>query len=157
MRFVGQITVGKNVVFNGRSYLYGCICIGDYVIIESGARICALSGSIQIGSNSYIGFNTIISSRKKIVIGNHVQVASNCYIMDSNHGTLKGELMIEQETIDETVIIEDDVWIGAGVCILAGVHIHKGAVIGASAVVTKDVPEYSIVAGVPARVVKSRE
>ena len=75
-----------------------------------------------------------------------------------NHGFYTREIpTIKQDYIDASIVIEDDVWIGGGTTILAGVHIGKGAIIAAGAVVNKDVPEYAIVGGVPAKLLKKRD
>lgn len=88
----------------------------------------------------------------KIVIGNHVAIAPEVCILAAGHDYRKREL----PDTAESVIIGDYVWIGARSIILQGVTVGEGAVIGAGSVVTKDVPPYSIVAGVPAKLVKKR-
>lgn len=82
-----------------------------------------------------------------------------CFIYTSNHCTKRTDIpMFRQgDSVPRPVIISDDVWIGARVTILPGVHIGKGAIIGAGAVVTKDVPEYAVVGGNPAKIIKYRK
>ena len=81
----------------------------------------------------------------------------NVAMIAFNHGFYTREIPVkEQDYVDAAITIEDDVWIGAGVVILAGVTIGKGAIIAAGAVVNKDVPPYTIVGGVPAKVIKER-
>ncbi len=79
-------------------------------------------------------------------------------MVSSNHGFERGKLIKEQPwtTDDNYIIIEDDVWIGANSVILPGVTIKKGAIIGAGSVVTKDVPQYAIVCGNPAHIIRYR-
>ena len=78
-------------------------------------------------------------------------------VIDHNHGMGRDKPVREQPAVTGEVLIEDDVWIGAGAKILMNVHIGVGAVIGSNAVVTRNVPPYAIVGGVPARVIKNRE
>ena len=88
--------------------------------------------------------------------GRYVTIGDNCLI--NNHGFYTREMPIkEQDYLDAPIVIGDDVWIGAGAIILAGVTIGRGAIIAAGAVVNKDVPEYAIVGGVPAKILKYRE
>lgn len=78
-------------------------------------------------------------------------------IRDTNHGFIDNSIpMISQPITTSPVVIEDDVWIGHGAVILSGVTIGAGSIIGAGSVVTKDVPENAIVAGVPARLIRFR-
>jgi len=92
---------------------------------------------------------------KKIIVGDNVLIASKVYITDHDHGSItKEDLLIHPAQRSLVVYIDDDVWIGEGVIILKGVTIGKGAVIGAGSVVTKSVPSYSLILGVPAKVVK---
>lgn len=91
-------------------------------------------------------------------IGSHVMMGPEVYIYTQNHNFSRIDIPMDQQgwTEEKPVTIDDDVWIGARVTILPGVIIGKGSIIGASAVVTKDVPPYSVVAGNPAVVVKKR-
>jgi len=114
------------------------------------------------GHNKEIGNHSIISSHVElngqIKIGNYVMIAPHTIILTRDHESKLGEPMIFQGyTKEEKVTIEDDVWIGTRVIILKGVTIGKGSIIGAGAVVTKDVKPYSIVGGVPAKLIRVRE
>ncbi len=118
-------------------------------------------GTIQMGSDVYIGPGACISGLKGVRIGNKVLFGPNVTILGGDHNTsIVGAYMfdvsVKRPEDDLAVTIEDDVWIGANATILKGVTIHRGAIVGAGAVVTQDVPPYSLVAGVPARVVRYR-
>lgn len=115
---------------------------------------------IIIGDNTAIGEYTQISAAKEVRIGNGVLTGRFVYISDNNHGTscladLKMQPSKRDLYIKGPVVIEDNVWIGDKASILSGVTIGKGAIVACNAVVTKDVPPYSVVAGVPAKVIKS--
>lgn len=136
--------------FCGKLLLRNC---GKNVNIEKGAQF---STEISLGDNSGIGVNAQISS--EVTIGNDVMMGPYCLIYTSNHCADRTDIPMWKQgfTKVKPVVIGDDVWIGARVTILPGVHIGKGSVIGAGSVVTKDVPEYSVVGGNPAKVLKSR-
>ncbi len=114
--------------------------------------------AIDIGDYVFIGVKAHFYANLKI--GNFVMIASNVAIVGGDHRfDIVGvpARFTGRAGIDELItIIEDDVWIGHGCIIMAGVRIGRGAIVAAGAVVTKDVPEYAIVAGVPAKVIKYR-
>ncbi len=112
---------------------------------------------ISIGDYSGIGDDSILGQDAEIVIGNHVLIGPQLMVYTSNHRFDRDRLIDTQGSTAEKVTIQDDVWIGGRVTILAGVTVHEGAVIAACALVTKDVPPYAIVGGVPAKVLKYRE
>lgn len=100
-------------------------------------------------------------SIKDIRIGNKVLFGPHVYIMGGNHnyhevGKYMFDVKIKREEDDLPVVIEDDTWIGCNVTILKGVTIGRGAIVSAGSVVTKDVPQYAIVGGIPAKVLKYR-
>jgi acetyltransferase-like isoleucine patch superfamily enzyme len=143
------------------------ISIGDNFIAHDRNRIEAISknGSarfnpkIQIGDNVIMNYGCHIGAINFIKIGNNVLLASNIYISDHDHGHTNYEDMrlppVCRNIVSKgPVIIEDDVWVGEGVAILGNVTIGKNSIIAAHAVVTKDVPPFSVVAGVPAKVIK---
>jgi len=111
---------------------------------------------IEIGDNSGLGINCCVPSDLKI--GNNVMMGPNCYILSHNHAFDRVDIpMIEQGfTARKKTIIGDDVWIGRCVTIMPGRTIQNGSIIAACAVLTKDFPEYSIVGGNPAKLIKSR-
>ena len=129
-------------------------CIHRGTIIES-----SLGGSLTIGRDSHIQPGCQLSAHKgSIHIGDNVQLAPNCALYPYNHGTTLGTLMREQPVVSKGDInIGDDVWIGFGAIVLENVSIGSGAVVAAGAVVREDVPENTIVAGVPAKVVGQRQ
>jgi acetyltransferase-like isoleucine patch superfamily enzyme len=119
-----------------------------------------LPAILRIGPHTSIGeFNNIRSSGGEIVIGHHCMISQFVSILGSNHSTARGSYMRDQPWSDPSasgVRIGDDVWIGANAVVLPGVTIGSGSVIGAGAVVTSDIPEYAIAAGVPAEVKRFR-
>ena len=115
------------------------------------------SSRCEIGDNSGIGMNSHLYG--KVVIGDNVMMGPECIIYTQNHAFDRTDIPMCLQGFQEekTVIIGNDVWIGGRVIILPGVHIGNGCIIGAGAVVTKDVPDYAIVGGNPAKIIKTRQ
>lgn len=108
--------------------------------------------NIKIGEDTIIGEGAVLDGRDKLIIGSHVDIASEVMIYNSEHDIKSSDF----HAITAPVYIEDYVFIGPRAIILPGVKIGKGAVIGAGAVVTKDVSEFMIVGGVPAKPIGER-
>jgi len=135
------------------------VYIGAYTILSLKNYPGRDNTHLKIGEDTYIGeLNNIRASGGTIMIGRKCLISQNVNMIAANHLTGKYLYIKEQEwdTTKNYIVIEDDVWVGCGSIILAGVKIGKGAVIGAGSVVTKDVPEYAVVTGNPARVIKER-
>lgn len=123
---------------------------------------------VEIGSYSYGELNVItFGNRTKLKIGRYVSIAQNVvFMLDVEHytnhlSTYPFKVKMLKESSSESfskgdIVVEDDVWIGYGSIIMSGVHLGQGAIVAAGSVVTKDVPEYAIVGGVPAKVIKYR-
>ena len=111
---------------------------------------------LAIGDYTFIGRGAEIGVSHNVHIGKNCLISPGVFITDHNHGIEMGKLMNIQETVPSPVEIGNDVWIGANSVILPGVNIASGAVVGAGAVVSNQVSSYSIVAGVPARIIGSR-
>jgi acetyltransferase-like isoleucine patch superfamily enzyme len=135
-------SIGKNVTFWPTDvFSYATICIGNNLFIGQGATFQAAHIGIRIGD--------------KVMFGPHVT------IMGGDHNTsVIGLAMYDvhdkRPEDDQPVIIDTDVWVGTRAVILKGVHIGRGAIVAAGAVVTRNVPPYAIVGGVPARILKYR-
>lgn len=127
--------------------------LGDYSVVESFACINNAVGDVIIGDHTRIGLhNTIIGP---VTIGSHVNLAQGITITALNHNFDESEKRIDQQGIStKEVVLEDDIWVGANAVILPGVTIGTHAVVAAGAIVTKDVPPHSLVAGVPAKVIR---
>jgi maltose O-acetyltransferase len=126
---------------------------GRHVNIERKARF---SSNIEIGDYSGIGVRCEVNGPCRI--GKHVMMAPECIIFTQNHRTDRVDIPMTEQgvTPPKEVVIGDDVWIGRRVMIMPGVKIGNHSIIAAGAIVTHDVPDYAIAAGVPARVVKYR-
>lgn len=165
LRHAGRMRLGNRVAIDDYTLLDASgagetgMSFGNDVIISRNCVIQCKTDSLMLGNQVDIGCNTILSSGNGIFIGNSVLIAGNCYIGGGRYITDRLDIpMMEQGVYSKgPVIIGDDVWLGAGAIVLDGVRIGKGCIIGAGALVTKDLPDYSIAVGVPAQVVRKRE
>ena len=146
------------------------ISVGAGSVLTGRLLIFPHDGKISIGRDCYLGENSRIWSAASIKIGDRVLISHNVNIHDTNAHSLDPQIrhrhFIETmatgfprenavDIVSAPIVIGDDVWIGFNSIILKGVKIGRGAIVAAGSVVTKDVPEFSIVAGNPAKVVKN--
>lgn len=133
---------------------YRRFSLGRRSVVESFSCINNAVGDVIIGDHTRIGLhNTVIGP---VTIGSHVNLAQGVTVTALNHNYDNPEKYIDQQGITtQPVVIGDDVWIGAGAVILPGVSVGSHSVVAAGAVVTKDVPQRCVVAGVPAKIIRT--
>lgn len=172
--------IGKNCIINHSKYLstgsyfylgsysyFDClslkgVCIGDNVTIREFAWLQLTSNlsnpgiSIQIGSDTYIGPRCNLGAAAPLIVGSKCQIGAGVSFVAENHLFDSGTDIFNQGVSRIGINIGDDCWIGNNVIILDGVILGKGCVVGAGAVVTQSFPDKSVIAGVPARLIKSR-
>ena len=168
IRYAGYLEAGKDLIIedyaeiNARSarkiILGNRVTIGKYAIIRPGNLYGGEMGEgLKIGDHSNIGPYSYIGCSGYIEIGNQVMISPRVSIYAENHVFDDTSHTIKSQGVKrKKVVIEDDCWIAANSIILAGVTIGKGSVVAAGSVVTSDVPPYSVVGGVPARLIKKR-
>ena len=167
--FLGSVGAGSSISYPCKLWGGGSkhITIGKGTTIQAYCILGAwmkyageqFSPSIIIGDGCNIGEHTHITCINKITIGNGLLTGRYVYIGDNSHGGFSEEETdippINRKLVTKgEIVIGDNVWIGDKVTILSGVKIGKGSIIGANAVVTKDVPPYTVVGGNPARIIK---
>jgi acetyltransferase-like isoleucine patch superfamily enzyme len=130
--------------------------IGPHAYFEPGVWLTSDAGRISIGGGSLLNLNVMIAAVDEVVIGDHCMFANGCLVTDGNHRFDDPETPVPWQgfTSKGPVRIGDNVWFGANVVVTNGVTIGRRSVIGANSVVTDDLPEFSIAAGAPARVLK---
>ncbi len=134
------------------------IIIGDRTLISSFVMLRTYGGTIKIGDSSFINSFSVLHGHGNLTIGNRCLLGPQVTIVPANYGFQDRNVPFRLQTPTmKGIMIEDDVWIGAGATILDGCTIGTGSIVGAGAVVTKSVEPYSIVAGVPARKIGTRE
>lgn len=135
----------------------GHLEIGEGTYIFPYSQLRTFGGWIKIGNNCTVNRASILYGNGGLEIGNHVRISPNVTILAQNHVFDDPEVLIHEQGMKGSGIkIENDVWVGAGAIVLDGVTIGSGSVIGAGAVVSKNIPPYSVAVGVPARVIKKR-
>lgn len=168
LAYSSRLTAGKDLVIEdgaevnclatGGIQLGNRVTIGKYAIIRpSNIYGGAIGAGLVMGDHSNIGPYSYIGCSGPIRIGSNVMISPRVSLYAENHVFAVTDIpMKEQGVSQKGIVIEDDCWIAANSIILDGVTIGRGSVVAAGAVVSKDVPPYSIVAGVPARIIKSR-
>lgn len=148
-----KLTVGKTWL--GMDYGFTTLVVKENGLFKTDNFYMASGSKVLVGDNAelviksgYINNNSVIIASKKITIGENVAIASGVVIRDTDSH------QINNSENTKEIVIGNSVWIGTNAIILKGVHIGDGAVIAAGAVVTKDIPKNSLVAGVPAKVIK---
>ena len=172
---VEQVIIGEKSKFYAEANVFNLkkdkskINIGNNSHIRGQLLVFNYGGEIKIGSDCYIGDGSRIWSGDNITIGNNVLISHNVSIVDTNSHEInfieraerfkelidRGPWQTKGSILTSPVVIKDNVWISFGASVLRGVTIGKGAIIGAGSVVTKDVPDWTIVAGNPAKVIRT--
>lgn len=145
---------GPGISLGNNSY------IGKYGVVTTWTTTQYLSPAILIGHGTNIGQHCHITAINKIVVGDGVLTGKYVTITDNSHGDITFDELLQDPNKREMcskgpVIIEDNVWIGDKVTICPSVRIGEGSIIGANAVVTRDIPPYSVAAGNPAKIIKT--
>ncbi|MBT1166995.1 acyltransferase [Bifidobacterium simiarum] len=150
----GHSYIGKELFIQRRKALF----VGNNVRIYPGLRleVPTDSASVKIEDNVSIGQNFhVVSYASQLVIGSGTTISGNVFISNVNHGYQEiGVDALHQELIEKETVIGQDCFIGYGAVILPGTHLGKQCIVGANAVVSGDFPDYSVIAGVPAKVIK---
>ena len=152
----GSAKISKKAILD--TEFGGFIKIGERTEIHPYAILSTYGGWIEIGDDCSINPFCVIYGHGGLTIGNKVRIAAQTIIIPTNHSfdNIQIPIMDQPET-REGITIGDDVWIGSNVKILDGISIGKGVVIAAGAVVTKSIEDYSVVAGVPAKIIYRRK
>lgn len=147
-KMVGSLYMRENSVLNVDSFT---VYSGSRITINKGAKLSLGSG--------YVNYGCVIECFHSISIGYDVAISEQVVIRDSDNHTIitieDSGMNAEKKKITSPIVIKDHVWIGMGVTILKGVTIGEGSIIAAGSLVNKDVPPYTLVAGVPAKVIKT--
>lgn len=164
VRHPHKISIGNNVaiddycVLDAKGLDNNCITIGDNVFIGRGSILSCKNGDIILENNVNIGFNSEIFSGSRVVIGENTLIAAYVYIIGGGHDYSRIDIPIsEQEKPSHGIKVEKNCWIGASALIFDGVTIGQDTIIGAGALVSKNIPPFSIATGMPARVARSRK
>jgi acetyltransferase-like isoleucine patch superfamily enzyme len=168
LKFASKLRFGKNVVLGNNVEIVGLckngIVFGNNVSISKDGFIECVSvlenigEGLQIGNNVGIAQNIFIQVRGSVKIGNDVIIGPNVSIFSESHNSGNLEIPIRLQGVSRRgVIIDDGVWVGTRAIILDGVHVGKNSIIAAGSIVTQDVPNNSIVGGVPANLIMVRK
>ena len=136
----------------------GRLVLGRWSWIGHGCKLRVHEGEVRIGAKSVLGQECTVSAFQRVEIGRECVIADRVMLIDFDHGVVDVERPVRLQGIyKRDVKVGHNVWIGYGACLLRGVRVGNNAIVGTSAVVTRDVPDNAVVAGVPARVLRMRD
>lgn len=156
--FIGDnVAIDDNCVLDAKGETNKGLFIGNGAFIGRNTILSCKNGDIYLGDNVNMGFNCEIFSASKVSLGRNNLIAAYCYIVGGTHRMDRLDVSpLEQERTSKGIVMEDNLWLGAGGKVMDGVIIGHDSVIGTSAVVTKDIPAYSVAVGIPAKVIRNR-
>lgn len=131
--------------------------IGPHAYFEPGVWLTSDAGRISIGGGSLLNLDVMVAALERVEIGEHCMLANGCVLTDADHRFDDPDRPVPWQgfTSDGPTVLGDNVWLGAHVVVTSGVTIGRRSVIGAGSVVTRDIPEFSVAVGAPARVIRS--
>lgn len=165
LRHPHKIVIGNNVILDDECLLdakgdsNNGITVGDYVSIGRLSSLVCKNGDIEIGSHVNIGTTVklVVADQGNIEFGSNIDIGSNCHFSGGSYDYSQLDILPStNRNPTEGIIVEDYAWVGAGVIVLDGVRIGSRSIVGAGAVVVKDIPPKTIAFGVPAEVRKER-
>jgi acetyltransferase-like isoleucine patch superfamily enzyme len=163
LRHPHKIEIGKQVVIDDHCLLDAKgvdnrgIRIGDKTFLGRNTILSCKNGDILLGKNVNIGFNCYIFSGSEVSLADNVLMAAYCYLIGGDHDmTDSKEAVASQGSSSYGIRVGENAWLGAGVKVQDKTEIGAFSIVGTGAVVTKDIPEYSVAVGIPAKVVKQR-
>ena len=155
-KFGPDVQLGINV--DVRATDGGKIFFGPRVVVKDNCVFVARGGTITIGQGTFIGWGTIICANEAVEIGQDCLIAEHVTIRDQNHGITPGDIPFKDQPMKSAAIrIENNVWIAAKATVLMGCQIGHSSVVGANAVVNKDIPAETVFAGVPAKQISTKQ
>ncbi len=163
-----KLRFGRRLILDGLAFIgpgtvlqigkRASIEVGRWSWLGHGCKLRSHEGVISIGAKTVLGQECTISAYQHVSIGRECVIADRVMLIDFDHGMVEVERPIRLQGIyKRDVRVGNNVWIGYGACILRGVTVGDNAVVGTNAVVTRDVPDNAVVAGVPARVIRMRD
>jgi carbonic anhydrase/acetyltransferase-like protein (isoleucine patch superfamily) len=164
LRHPGKMRIGPGVVVDDGVYFDAKGCdvgefeIGEGAFVSRGCIVSGKDGALRLGPRVNLGAGCVLYASTRLEIGADTMLAANCYVGGGRYDphAARDRPIAEQPLPREGVEIEEDCWLGAGVIVVDGVRIGRGSVVGAGAVVTKDLPPWTLAAGVPARPIGTR-
>ncbi len=160
IRFGKGVTLERGVIIDGMSHdgiiLGDNVAIGAYSLVRASSP-SSLGAGLRMGNNSAIDAYSFIGAAGPVLIGENVIMGQHVSFHAENHNYDRTDIPIkEQGTRRIGIVIEDDCWVGSNAIFLDGCHVGRGCVIAAGSIVRGEIPPYSVAAGAPARVIKSR-
>jgi acetyltransferase-like isoleucine patch superfamily enzyme len=149
--------IDDNCLLDAKGIKNKGIRIGNGVFLGRNSILSCKEGDIVVEDNVNIGFNCEVVSLSKVSLGKNTMLAAYAYVIGGGHKHDRHDIpILDQDRISNGISIGEDVWLGAGSRIMDGTKIGNHSIIGANAVVTKDIPEFSIAVGIPAKVTRDR-
>jgi len=157
IRIGSGVVVDDLVVLDAKGSTNRGIDIGEGVFLGRGTILSCKDGDITLGAHTNLGFHCEVFSGSTVTVGRHGLLAAYAYLVGGGHEFERSDLaVIEQPRLSRGIALGDNVWLGTGAKVLDGVTLGSHVVVGANAVVTTDLPEGAVAAGVPARILRQR-